>query len=78
MTTAATLRNMTDDQLLDEQANVSQELFSLRFQFATGQSDNSAQLGALKRDIARINTVLREREIAAADAITVNRESNDE
>ncbi len=72
MATAATLRNMTDDQLLDEQSSVSQELFNLRFQFATGQADNSAQLGALKRDIARISTILREREIAAAEAMATS------
>ena len=68
MATATTLRNMTDDQLLDEHTNVTQELFNLRFQFATGQTDKSSQLGALRRDIARIKTILREREIAAAEA----------
>ncbi len=69
MATAATLRNMSDDQLLDEQTSVTQELFNVRFQFATGQTDNSSQLGSLRRDIARINTILREREIAAAEAV---------
>ena len=44
------------------------ELFNLRFQLATGQLDNSARLGEVRRDIARISTFLREREIAAHEA----------
>jgi large subunit ribosomal protein L29 len=40
----------------------------LRFQLATGQLDNSARLGEVRRDIARLSTFLREREIAAAEA----------
>lgn len=68
MATAATLRGLSDDQLLDELASAKQELFNIRFAFATGQLDNSAQMSATKRDVARILTVLREREIAAAEA----------
>ncbi len=68
MAKAATLRTLSDDQLLDELGSAKKELFNLRFSFATGQLDNSAQVAATKRDIARIHTVLREREIAAADA----------
>ena len=70
MAKAATLRNLSDDQLLDELDSAKKELFNLRFAFATGQLDNSAQVAATKRDIARIHTVLREREIAAADALS--------
>ena len=44
------------------------ELFNLRFQLATGKQDNSARLGQVRREIARIATVLREREIAEAEA----------
>ncbi|HCB33664.1 MAG TPA: 50S ribosomal protein L29 [Acidimicrobiaceae bacterium] len=69
MATAATLRHLSDDELLDEHASATKELFNLRFQIATSQSENSSQLGALRRDIARMKTVLREREIAAADAV---------
>ena len=69
MAKAATLRTLSDDQLLDELESARQELFNLRFAFATGQLDNSAQLSATRRDIARIHTVLREREIAAADVL---------
>ncbi len=67
MAKAATLRTLSDDQLFDELDSAKKELFNLRFAFATGQLDNSAQVAATKRDIARIHTVLREREIAAAD-----------
>ncbi len=45
------------------------EAFNLRFQHVTGQLDNTARLGDLRRDVARINTLLREREIAAAEAL---------
>ena len=69
MATAATLRTLSDDQLLDELEGAKKELFNLRFAFATGQLDNSAQMSAAKRDIARIHTVLREREIAAAEML---------
>ena len=71
MPAAAELRELADDQLLDQLGESKQELFNLRFQIATGQLENSAQLSQVKRDIARINTVLREREIAAAEATTV-------
>ena len=71
MPAAAELRELADDQLLDQLGESKQELFNLRFQIATGQLENSAQISKVKRDIARINTVLREREIAAAEATTV-------
>jgi large subunit ribosomal protein L29 len=68
MSTAEELRQLEDDQLIDRLGQTRKELFNLRFQYATGQLDNSARLGQVRRDIARINTVLREREIAAAEA----------
>ena len=71
MPAAAELRELADDQLLDQLGESKQELFNLRFQIATGQLENSAQISQVKRDIARINTVLREREIAAAEATIV-------
>jgi large subunit ribosomal protein L29 len=71
MAAAAELRELADDQLLDQLGESKQELFNLRFQIATGQLENSAQISQVKRNIARINTVLREREIAAAEATTV-------
>ncbi len=69
MAAAAELRELADDQLLDQLTESKHELFNLRFQFATGQLENSARITQVKRDIARINTVLREREIAAAEAL---------
>jgi large subunit ribosomal protein L29 len=62
------LRNMDDDELERRLVESKQELFNLRFQHVTGQLDNYARLGQLKKDVARINTLLREREITAAEA----------
>jgi large subunit ribosomal protein L29 len=63
---ASELRNMTEPEvarLLDE---AHQELFNLRFQYSTGQLKNTARLSQVKHEIARLRTVLRERELAAA------------
>ncbi|MDQ4143173.1 MAG: 50S ribosomal protein L29 [Actinomycetota bacterium] len=54
------------DELLQRLADTKEELFNLRFQNATGQLDNYSRLSELKRDIARIKTVLRQRELDAA------------
>ena len=43
------------------------EMFNLRFQYATGQLKNTARLGEVRREIARLRTILRERELAAAE-----------
>ena len=51
------------DRLTEELAKAKEELFNLRFQSATGQLENHGRLRAVKRDIARIYTVLREREL---------------
>ena len=63
------LREMADEELLDRLREAKEELFNLRFQNVTGQLDNSARLGQVRKDIARINTLVREREIAAAEAL---------
>lgn len=62
------LRDMSDDELLTRLAEARQELFNLRFQHATGQQDNYSRLGHVRKDIARMETLLREKEIAAAEA----------
>ena len=62
------LREMDEDELATRLAEAKQELFNLRFQHVTGQLDNYARLGDMRRNVARLNTVLREREIAAAEA----------
>ena len=68
MTTAAELREMGDDELIQTLAEAKQELFNLRFQHVTGQLDNYARLGQVRKDVARINTELRRRQIEAAEA----------
>ncbi len=74
MANAATkaMRELTDGELEQQLADTKEELFNLRFQLATGKQDNSARLGHVRRNIARIATVLREREIEAAEAAEVN------
>ncbi len=62
-----TLTDISDGDLLTQLAETKEELFNLRFQNATGQLDNYKRLGQVKKDIARINTELRAREIAVAE-----------
>ncbi|MEA2844170.1 MAG: large subunit ribosomal protein [Actinomycetota bacterium] len=62
------LREMDPDDLEGRLADARQELFNLRFQHVTGQLDNYARLGDVRREIARVNTILREKEIEAAEA----------
>jgi large subunit ribosomal protein L29 len=63
-----TVRDLGDIELLDRITEEKDRLFKLRFQLATGQLDNSARIAQTKRDIARMLTELRAREIAAAEA----------
>ena len=70
MTKVAEFAAMGDEELLHRLSDARKELFNLRFQFATGQLDSSARLSGVRRDIARMLTVLREREIAAHEALT--------
>jgi large subunit ribosomal protein L29 len=60
------VRDIETDELHSRIAELKEELFNLRFQLATGQLDNHRRLQQVKRDIARIRTVLRERDFAAA------------
>jgi large subunit ribosomal protein L29 len=66
---AMELNELEDDELVTRLTESKQELFNLRFQLVTGQLDNSARVTVVKKDIARINTLLRQREIAAAEAL---------
>ncbi len=63
----AEYRNMDIEELENRLNESRQELFNLRFQLVTGQLDNTARIGMLRRQVARIETLLREREIAAAE-----------
>ena len=62
------LDGMDNARLLEALKSSKEELFNLRFQAATGQLDNSSRLKAVKRDIARIYTILRERELGLSVA----------
>ena len=68
MANATELRELTDDELVTRLAEARLEHFNLRFQHVTGQLDNYSRLGQLRKDIARVETLLRENEIAAAEA----------
>jgi large subunit ribosomal protein L29 len=67
MATAKDLRELKDEELEGRLGESRQELFNLRFKHATGQLDNSARLGQVRKDVARLETLLREREIVAAE-----------
>jgi large subunit ribosomal protein L29 len=62
---ALELRNSTYSELTEKLDEAKEELFNLRFQVATNQLDNTTRLRQVRRDIARIQTVMREQEIAA-------------
>ncbi|MXV97209.1 MAG: 50S ribosomal protein L29 [Acidimicrobiaceae bacterium] len=68
MARAKALTDLGDTDLIERLSEAKEELFNLRFQLATGQLDNPARLKQVRRDIARVLTELRAREIAAAEA----------
>ena len=68
MAKSKTLADLGDTDLLEALADRKEELFNLRFQFATGQLENSARIEQVKKEIARVHTELRAREVAAVDA----------
>ena len=55
------IRQMSDDQLTKKESELKNELFNLRFQLATGQLDNPQKIKVIKRDIARVKTIITER-----------------
>ena len=61
---ASELRELSMDELLEKERSLKQELFNLRFQKATGQLGNTAIISKTKKDLARVKTVIRERQIA--------------
>jgi large subunit ribosomal protein L29 len=67
MPRAAELAELDDDELVTRLAEYRRELLNLRFQLATSQLDNPARLPAVRRDIARVLTLMRDREIAMAE-----------
>jgi large subunit ribosomal protein L29 len=64
----AELRELLDDELVTRLREAKEELFNLRFQVATGQLDNNRRLQTVRRDIARIYTIMRERELGLSAA----------
>jgi large subunit ribosomal protein L29 len=66
---AGELRELNDTELEHRLGEAKEELFNLRFQNATGELDNVARIPQVKRDVARIETLLREREILAAEQL---------
>ena len=67
MSKAAEIRDLSTDDLETRLAETKEELFNLRFQNATGQLDNYRRLGVLRREVARLHTVLRERQLAGEE-----------
>ncbi len=60
---AKEIRQMTDQELNAKLLDLKNELFNLRFQLATGQLDNPMRIKAVRKDIARVKTIVREREL---------------
>ncbi len=61
--TASELRELDNEELVSRLKESKEELFNLRFQMATGQLENNRRLRVVRRDIARIYTIMREREL---------------
>ena len=57
------LNGLTTEQLLNREKELKEQLFNLRFQLATGQLENTASLKTVRKDIARVKTVLRQQEL---------------
>ncbi len=64
------LHDLDLNELVDELRETKHEALNLRFRNATGQLENTAEITKVRRQIARINTLIREREIAAAEAVS--------
>ncbi len=62
------MREMTDAELIAELAKMKKDLFNLRFQHVTGQLENPVKMRETKRDIARVKTIIREKELAKIQA----------
>ncbi|WP_425051922.1 50S ribosomal protein L29 [Psychromarinibacter sp. S121] len=63
---AKELRDKTPDQLRDQLSDLKKEAFNLRFQQASGQLESTARMRSVKRDVARVKTILNEKAAAAA------------
>jgi large subunit ribosomal protein L29 len=63
------VRNLTEDELLHQERDLNDQLFKLKFQLNMGQTESLKKIRGLRRDIARVKTVARERELAAAGKV---------
>jgi large subunit ribosomal protein L29 len=75
-TNASEMRELNDEELVLRLRESKEELFNLRFQMATGQMDNNRRLRTVRHDIARIYTVMRERELGLS--VSPDEDSSDE
>jgi len=75
---AQELRELNDAELEQRLLDAKEELFNLRFQNATGQLDSTSRISQVRKDVARVETLLREREIAAAEAIASGAEAEEQ
>ena len=66
---AEEIRQMADKELNRRLSDLKEELFNLRFQSATGQLDNNMRISQVRRDIARVKTVMRQKELQAKEAL---------
>ena len=73
--TATEVRELTEEELVLRLREAKEELFNLRFQAATGQLDSNGRLRVVKKDIARIYTVVRERELGIRTTPGTNEEA---
>lgn len=73
----AAITDISDVELVSMLKNAKKELFNLRFQLATGQLDNTARIGQVKREVAQAMTEMRSREIRAAEALTAENKAGE-
>ncbi len=66
MVKASVLRELTEDELDQKYKEFTEELFNLRFQLATSQIENASRMRVVRRDVARVKTIQRERQLASA------------
>ena len=76
MTRASELRELNDEELAHRLVEAREELFSLRFQLAVGKQDNSARLGHVRREVARVLTLQHERQTGPASRSPVRPSAN--
>tara|TARA_B100000212_G_scaffold173038_1_gene130141 strand:+ start:330 stop:590 length:261 start_codon:yes stop_codon:yes gene_type:complete len=77
-TAAGELRNLTQEELVTKLRESKEELFNLRFQGATGQLESHGRLRAVRKDIARIYTIMRERELGITPTLEMSDDAGDD